>query len=573
VSDDCSAPSSIQNTATVMGDGVKLFNCPAPRTTVVRRPRDPILECEMLGPASARAGDTLKYQLTVSNTGCAAANNVKLSDVTPPGLTYLSGPCVQSSCNLGTIGPGQSSLPPVMVKLKVPSGCAAPTSITNTATVTGSHAAPQTCSLVTPVPPAADLGISMSAPAQVLGGDSFTVTVLVTNAGPSTAQGATADVLLGPSAIVDSVPGGCNAVPNPINHFTCLLGDLPCGGARSLEFTVHAPACAGCTTGNPIGLTAKAVSQTSDPTLPNLATKTVQVTCPDSSLSITQTDSPDPAVPGQGIVYDLTVKNGGASAVAGAVVRDDFPSELQGVRWCRGTGCTPNLLPPLADTIDLAAGETRIYRLSGTVQPMCSGVLQNKATITPPATVCDDPADNQNVEDTQVAATGVHAFCAGTSGPLTELSPMTQTFLLINCGPANQSDNPGDEFTDTFPAGLTLVSAIATSGTASISVNTARWNGAIPVGGTVTITLTANINAGTAGMTLCNQAAINYDADGDGINESTRLSDDPDEPGPADPCCFRVIPTEIPALSGNGLAALTLLLAGLAMLRLRRRRL
>ncbi len=564
VPEDCSARGPIHNTATVKADGMAALSCPAPPTAIVSLPQKPFLSCDKQGPASVRAGDTITYQLTVSNSGCAAANNVQLSDGTPPGLTYLSGPCVQSSCNLGTIGPGQS-LPPVTVKFKASNGCAAPTSITNTATVTGSQATSQTCSLVTSVTPKAPLGISVSAPAQVSGGDSFTVTVVVTNAGPSTAEGATADVVLGPSAIV-APPTGCTAVPNQINHFTCHLANLlPCG-SKSLDFAVSAPVCVGCTAGNPIAVTAQAMSQTSTPT--NVVTATVQVICPPIPLSITQTDSPDPVVPGQGVVYDITVKNAGTSAVTGAVVRDDFPSELQGVRWCRGAGCTPNLFPPLADTIDLAAGETRIYRLSGIVQPMCSAVLHNKATITPPAGFCGAPSES--VEDTQVAATGVHAFCEGISGPLTELSQMTQTYLLINCGPANQTDNPGDEFTDTLPAGLTLVSASATSGTALTSGNTVTWNGAIPVGGTVTITLTATINAGTTGMTLCNQATINYDADGDGTNESSRLSDDPDEPGAADPCCFRVTPP-IPTLSGSGLAALTLLLAGLAILRLRRR--
>ncbi|HEY4564678.1 MAG TPA: IPTL-CTERM sorting domain-containing protein, partial [Thermoanaerobaculia bacterium] len=134
------------------------------------------------------------------------------------------------------------------------------------------------------------------------------------------------------------------------------------------------------------------------------------------------------------------------------------------------------------------------------------------------------------------------------------------------------ADNPGDEFTDTLPAGLTLTGASATSGVAATSGNTATWNGAIPAGGSVTISITANIDPGTAGMTLCNQATIAYDADGDGTNESIGFSDDPDEPGPADPCCFRVLfMKEIPALSGDGLAALALLLAGLAVLRLRRR--
>jgi uncharacterized repeat protein (TIGR01451 family) len=141
---------------------------------------------------------------------------------------------------------------------------------------------------------------------------------------------------------------------------------------------------------------------------------------------------------------------------------------------------------------------------------------------------------------------------------------VTYTFLLANNGPVDQADNPGDEFTDVLPAGLTLVSASASSGTAATAGNTATWNGAIPVGGTVTITVVATINFGTLGQTICNPAEIAFDADGNGTNESSASV--------APACCFTVganIP--IPTLSGTGLAALSLLLAALALLRLRRR--
>jgi uncharacterized repeat protein (TIGR01451 family) len=543
-------------------------------------PPPPELSCVKTGPAEVNAGDKITYKIVVSNDGGQAANSVVLNDPNSTGLQFLnaSTPCVGGfPCALGTIQP-HKPLPPVTVTFQVPR-CGAPTSVTNTASVVGSNAPETSCSVTTAVrmPPQADLGVSASAPAQVAGGDSFKLSAVVTNAGPDTAQGVTADVIIGTSAIVDGKPGGCSAVVGQPNHFTCSLSDLPAGGSKPLDFMVHAPACAGCIAGNPIDFTVDAQSQTCDPTLPNHAMKTVQVTCPPiNNLTITKTDNPDPVVPGQGVMYTITVKNTGASAVSGAVVRDDFPSELRKVLWCRdvgGTPCTPFRSPPLEDTIDLAAGETRIYRLSGIVQPMCSGVLHNKATVTPPAGVCDDPSDNQHIEDTQVVATGVHAFCEEISGPMMELTPITKTLLLINCGPANQADNPGDEFTDVLPAGLTLTSASATSGVASTSGNTATWNGAIPVGGTVTITINANINAGTAGMILCNQATIAYDADGNGTNESIGFSDDPDEPGLADPCCFRVLstPPGIPTLSGDSLAALALLLVGLAIVRLRRR--
>jgi len=38
---------------------------------------------------------------------------------------------------------------------------------------------------------------------------------------------------------------------------------------------------------------------------------------------------------------------------------------------------------------------------------------------------------------------------------------VTYTVVLTNSGPGAQGDNPGNEFTDVLPAGLTLVSATA----------------------------------------------------------------------------------------------------------------
>ena len=100
---------------------------------------------------------------------------------------------------------------------------------------------------------------------------------------------------------------------------------------------------------------------------------------------------------------------------------------------------------------------------------------------------------------------------------------------LTNSGPGAQADNPGNEFTDVLPAALALVSATATSGTpvANIGTNTVTWNGAIPAGGTVTITITATILPTAAGTTVSNQGTISYDSDGNGTNDATAQTDDP----------------------------------------------
>ena len=74
----------------------------------------------------------------------------------------------------------------------------------------------------------------------------------------------------------------------------------------------------------------------------------------------------------------------------------------------------------------------------------------------------------------------------------------------------------------------------------------------------VTITINVTINPGA--NNVFNQGTVNFDADGNGTNESSALTDNPAAAGPADPTGFQVA-FSIPA---NATWAL-LLLAGLML--------
>ncbi len=139
------------------------------------------------------------------------------------------------------------------------------------------------------------------------------------------------------------------------------------------------------------------------------------------------------------------------------------------------------------------------------------------------------------------AAAVLPAATKTVSGSFVVGGTVTYTVTITNNGTANQADNPGAEFTDTLPAGLTLVSATATSGTAATAANTVTWNGSLaPLGGSVTITITATINAGTQGTTISSQGTVSYDSNNDGTNDASSLTDDPAVGGASDPTSFVV---------------------------------
>jgi uncharacterized repeat protein (TIGR01451 family) len=190
-------------------------------------------------------------------------------------------------------------------------------------------------------------------------------------------------------------------------------------------------------------------------------------------------------------------------------------------------------------------------------------------TITP--AICDAPVQTPLVTATKTA-----------SGNFVPGGAITYTVTLTNSGTGAQPDDLGsDEFTDTLPAGLTLTGASAVgnpgpNGTTTAVPPTVTWNGTIPPGGTVTITINATINPGTSGQTISNQGTFNYDADGNGTNDTSGVTDDPSTGTAGDPTSrivgAVVFDPEIPTLSEWGLALLCLALAGAALVFLRRRR-
>ncbi|MEO1368747.1 MAG: hypothetical protein AAFX50_16350, partial [Acidobacteriota bacterium] len=102
--------------------------------------------------------------------------------------------------------------------------------------------------------------------------------------------------------------------------------------------------------------------------------------------------------------------------------------------------------------------------------------------------------------------------------------------------------------------------------------NALYGNGPLAPGETVIVTLEALVSA-EAGAEISNQALVRFDADQDGVNESTASSDDPATQSASDATVLVVMSlAEIPTLDRVGLAAMTLLLIlfGLRSARLRR---
>jgi uncharacterized repeat protein (TIGR01451 family) len=254
---------------------------------------------------------------------------------------------------------------------------------------------------------------------------------------------------------------------------------------------------------------------------------------PDSTdLAITVTDGVTSVNVGDSLTYTITASNAGPDDIAGAVVADDFSTDLTCTWSCAAGGagsCAASGAGDILEPVTLPSGGTATFTAACTLSASTSSTsLMNTATIALPGPVTDPvPANNSATDLDAIVRPPAHLVASKTvSGSYVQGGAVTYTIVLANDGEGAQPDNPGDELSDVLPAGLSLVSAVASSGTAvaTLGTNTASWNGAIPAGDSVTITITATIDAGP-GARISNQATFLYDSDGDGTNDASGETD------------------------------------------------
>jgi len=302
-----------------------------------------------------------------------------------------------------------------------------------------------------------------------------------------------------------------------------------------------------------------------------------------ADLSIVKSDGADPVQVDSDLVYTITVANAGPDAAANVSWSDPLPAGTTFVAlaapggWSCSTPAVGAGGTVSCSIASLPAG-SEAFTLTVHVGAGFPGgtLLANGATV---ASATADPAlaNNTEGETTTLLSPATVAATKTVSGAFFPGSRVTYTVVLTNSGPATQGDNPGDEFVDVLPPELGLQSASATSGVAfaDTGANTVTWNGAIPPGGSVTITIEAILGYGVDdGQVIANQGTAHYDADGNGSNEAAAPTDDPATGEAGDPTELVVSDAsiqEIPTLGTLGLALLALALALLAMCHTRRR--
>jgi uncharacterized repeat protein (TIGR01451 family) len=550
--------------------------------------------------AAPAVNTNVVFTLTVTNNGPNNATGVVVNDFLPTGLTYVSddgGGAYVPGTGLWTVGALANA---ASATLHITATVDDTDAIDNIAEITAAtpldpNAANNRAQSALLAPRSADLHMTFGANvATVNPGGSILYTLTVKNLGQDPAY--SVDVQEDFPAFPALNPGSYTAsqgVYSPATgHWD--LASLEVGNTATLTFTVTAPNFAGNLVNNASTSSARAASRAADPNpADNTASAVVQVLSP-ATVTATKTVSGS-FTEGGAITYTVVLSNSGAfdqQNNTGPELTDVLPSQLTLVSASATAGTAVANVGTNTVTWDgvVPAGGSVTITINATVKPGTAlQTATNQANVNydangdgtnEAAATSDNPATGTAGDATSfvvVSPASIGTHTKTVSGSFQEGGTVTYTVTLSNPSAAVQLDNPGDEFTDVLPASLTLVSATATSGTAvaDVPARTVHWNGTIAAnGGSVTITITAIVNTGTAGSTISNQGTVSYDSNGDGTNDATGGTDDPGTQPAGDPTSIVVAapPTPIPTLSEVGLIALALALAAAALFLVRRRR-
>ena len=381
-----------------------------------------------------------------------------------------------------------------------------------------------------------DLSVTQTlTPAAPTQGQNVTIAITATNNGPTNATGVVVNSPLpaGLTYVSDTGAGAYNAGTG-----VWTIGALNNAQSTSLNIVAKVTGSGAITMVSTISGSPVDTNPAND-----IASNTIVVAA-QTTLAVTNVrTTASPVLAGGSSTFNITVKNTGIDPLLNV-----------SLSAARSPTATITASTPSSGSFNNATGIWTIPSIAGGVTatlsititaPSMAGVL----TVTATATAENAPSASQAASVTVISPATVTATKTVSSPTFSVGSTVTYAVTLSNSATTAQLDNPGNEFTDVLPSGLTLVSATANSGTAvaTVGTNTVTWNGSIAASGSVTITITATVNAGTAGTTIANQGTAAFDADGNGTNESTVLTDDPAVTGPANPTSFAVRSTSVTA--------------------------
>jgi uncharacterized repeat protein (TIGR01451 family) len=458
--------------------------------------------------ATPNVGDTITFTVTLSNSGPDKATDVRVLDLLPTGLTYVSAVASQGtyapSTGVWTVG-GVSVGTPLTLVMQANVASTSPQ--TNTATIGGVDQVDpdlgNNTASVTEIPSQqeqANLGLGKGVSnATPNVGDTITFTVTLSNSGPDAATGVQVLDLLPPGLSYVSSIASQGSYDSASGLWT--VGTLAVSTPQTLTLVA--------TVVSPESLTNTATIGSVDHYDPDTGDNAASATATPQLADLSVDKSVSNATPNVGdqITFTVTVTNSGPDAATNVQVQDLLPSGLsffaatpsQGM-YDTGSG--------LWTVGTVASGTPQTLTLVATV--VSSGSLTNTATIGNADQFDPETSNNMaTATETPQRADLSLSKNASDTAPLVE-DTITFTVTLTNEGPDTATNVLVQ---DVLPVGLSFSSATASQG--SYDPGSGVWSvGTVAFGTPQTLAISVTVvSSSPQTNTAAISAADQFDAD------------------------------------------------------------
>ncbi|MCL4298874.1 MAG: DUF11 domain-containing protein [Anaerolineae bacterium] len=457
--------------------------------------------------ANPAENEVITYTVRLSNNGPDEATSVVISDTLPVSLTFVSADPSQGTYNEGTgfwevnsLSAGQSA---TLTLAAMVNGATLGQTIINTAEIGSAdqldlfnaNNADDAVIRVTSADLALTKTVSQPTPGE---NEVISYTVTVSNNGPDGATGV---------VVSDTLPFSLSLVAASVSQGNYdssgewSVGKLLAGRAATLTLTATVEAGAAGQTITNTALVSASEQNDADSSN-NSADAPITVTNADLAVSKI-VDNPGPKEGGP-LLYTVTVTNNGPDDATGVVVGDTLPLSVTLAASSASQGDYDSATGRW-QVGDLTASASATLTLSTTVQTGTIGqIITNTAAIS-----ASDQSDADLGNNTADAVVRVSSADLALSKTVDQAQPdenelIVYTVVMTNQGPDNAT---GVVISETLPLSLTLVTSSTSQG--SYDSSAGRWQaGSLAASETATLTLTAAVNAGTAGQTLTNTAEV-----------------------------------------------------------------
>ena len=492
------------------------------------------------GSATYTPGGTATYTIVVTNAGPSDAMSTTVSDPLPSGVTLTANvTCVAAgSANCGTVTgtTGQMSFGTTGASINAGAGnsltfsapVAFASSLTsnpliNTVTVADPASGSPVTGSDSNTLNAADVDLAITKTdgmTTAVPGQTVTYTIVVSNAGPGDAVGAT---------VTDPLPAAISGAT-----WTCVAsgGSCTASGSGNISDTVNVPAGATLTytvlatispsaTGNLVNTaTVAAPAGMTDTNPGNDSDTDTDTLTPQADLAISKTDGVTSVNPGDTTIYTIVVSNAGPAAANDAVFTDPAVANLGVTSVTCGSPSGGAACPAVPNTTialmqgtgivipTLPAGGSVTFSVNATVAAGATGTITNTANVAAPAGVTDPNLSNDSASDinTVTSVSIANLALAKTDGRSTYTpgGAATYSITVTNSGPANANNTT---VTDNLPSGVTLTATVT-----CVATGTATCGSINSVAGGTTFTATGAMIAAGAGNHLVYSVPVRFAA-------------------------------------------------------------